>query len=527
MKPLQFFILVLFIARLSPAIAQLPKLNSFATASATVFIDFDGHYVSGTAWNMTGDINALPAGYSNDTIQQIFGRVAEDYRPFNLNITTDSAVYWAAPVNKRMRVIVTPTSQWYGAAGGVAYVGSFVWGDNTPAWVFCALLGNRPKWVAEAISHEVGHTLGLQHQSVYDASCHKTAEYSTGLGTGEIGWAPIMGAGYYQNHTTWNIGPNTINCSTIQNDFDIIRTNNGFGLRPDDHGNNNSAATPINVLGDASFAVNGLINTSSDIDVFKLDIPATTSLKLNAIPQNVGNNDDGANVDIKVTLLYGNDTINSYNPSTLLNAGVDTNLNAGTYYLVVDGVGNIYHDDVGSIGLYTITGNLLTLLPVKDFNFSGTVNNSKHQLSWLLQTDEAVKQVLVESSPDGLHFTTLAALSPAVQSYTNQPLGIETIYYRLKAITATNSQGYVSNIISLKSRTVTGGIQVINTNTGGITVKSGDNFVYQLFTAGGQLLGSGKLTPGTNQLTASGATGLLLLHCSNGNQSFTQKLIKQ
>ena len=288
MKPLQFFILVLFIARLSPATAQLPKLNSFATASATVFIDFDGHYVSGTAWNMTGDINALPAGYSNDTIQQIFGRVAEDYRPFNLNITTDSAVYWAAPVNKRMRVIVTPTSQWYGAAGGVAYVGSFVWGDNTPAWVFCALLGNRPKWVAEAISHEVGHTLGLQHQSVYDASCHKTAEYSTGLGTGEIGWAPIMGAGYYQNHTTWNIGPNTINCSTIQNDFDIIRTNNGFGLRPDDHGNNNSAATPINVLGDASFAVNGLINTSSDVDVFKLDIPATTSLKLNAIPQNVG-----------------------------------------------------------------------------------------------------------------------------------------------------------------------------------------------------------------------------------------------
>jgi len=106
-------------------------------------------------------------------------------------------------------------------------------------------------------------------------------------------------------------------------------------------------------------------------------------------------------------------------------------------------------------------------------------------------------------------------------------MGIETVYYRLKIITATNSQGYASNIISLKSRTGTGGIQVINNGATGITVKSGDNFVYQLYTAGGQLLGSGKLNPGINQLTDYGAKGLLLLHCSNGNQSFTQKLIKQ
>ncbi|MEP6728628.1 MAG: hypothetical protein ABJC98_22585, partial [Bacteroidota bacterium] len=308
--------------------------------------------------------------------------------------------------------------------------------------------------------------------------------------------------------------------------FDIINTKNGFGLRPDDHGDNNTTATAINIFADA-FTASGLINTSTDVDVFKLVIPAVTSLKLSAIPQNVGSGDDGANIDIKVTLLNGTDTINSYNPLTLLNAGVDTNLNAGTYYLVVDGVGNIYHNDVGSVGLYNITGNTSTLLPVKNFNFSGSINNDKHQLSWLLQTDEVIKQVVIESSTDAQHFTTLAALNPAIRSYANQPWDTETIYYRLKVITELNGQGYASNIISLKSRTGMSGIQVINNNSGDITIKSSGYFVYQLFTAGGQLIGSGKLNAGINQVAARGIKGVLLLHCSNGNQSFTQKLIKQ
>jgi hypothetical protein len=526
MKSIQYFILLILTVAMLPVAAQIPALNSFPSAQATVFIDFDGQFVSGTAWNYNGDINAAAAGLSNAGITEIFSRVAEDFRPFNLNITTDSAVYWNAPKNKRMRIIVTPTSQWYGLSGGVAYVGSFIWGDNTPAWVFSALLGNKPKWVAEAVSHEVGHTLGLQHQSVYDANCNKTAEYNTGLGAGEIGWAPIMGAGYYQNHTTWNTGTNTVNCGTLQNDFDIISTNNGFGLRPDDHGDNNTTATDINIFADA-FSASGLINTTADLDVFKLVLTHTTTLQLSAIPQNVGSGDDGANVDIKVTLLNGNDTINSYNPLTLLNAGVDTNLNAGTYYLAVDGVGNIYHNDVGSIGLYNLIGNIATLLPVKNVSFSGTVNNDKHQLSWSFQADETIKQVVLESSSDGQHFSILTLLPPSAKTFSYQPLGNETIYYRLKMITANNGQDYTTAIISLRSRTAFSQIQVINNTGGGVTINSGDNFVYQLFTTGGQLISSGKLVAGLNKLPASGAKGLLLLHCSNGNQSFTQKLIKQ
>ena len=509
-----------------PAKAQTPKLNSYPAATATVFIDFDGQHVSGTAWNMSGDIDAAASGFNAAAITEIFNRVAEDYRPFSLNITTDSAVYWAAPAKKRMRVIVTPTSAWYGSSGGVAYVGSFTWGDNTPAWVFSALLGNRTKWVAEAIAHEAGHTLGLQHQSVFDASCNKTLEYSTGTGTGEIGWAPIMGASYYRNHTTWNTGPNTIGCSSIQNDIDIISTKNGFGLRADDHGNDNSTATAISIAAD-TFAVSGLVNSTTDVDVFKLVLPATTWLKLNAIPHNVGTGDDGANVDIKVTLLNGSDTINSYNPSTLLNAGVDTNLNAGIYYLVIDGVGNIYHDDVGSMGLFNISGSIASVLPVKNFHLSGNDNNGYHQLNWTLQADEAIKALQLESSADGKSFTTLAIFDNTANSYSLSPTGKDLVYYRLKAITANDGRVYMSNTIVLKNKNAPTGIQILGNYTGTISVKSNDNFVYQLYTGGGQEIRNGKLVPGINQLNTMGVKGLLLLHCSNGSQSFTQKLIQQ
>ena len=91
------------------ALAQTPTLNSYSNAQATVFLDFDGHYVQGTAWNWSGPIQALPSGLSASAITEIFNRVAEDYRIFNLNITTDSTVYRATPTGKRIRMIITST----------------------------------------------------------------------------------------------------------------------------------------------------------------------------------------------------------------------------------------------------------------------------------------------------------------------------------------------------------------------------------------------------------------------------------
>src|SRR5258708_3050585 len=111
--------------------AQIPILNSYPSAKAVVYLDFDGQYEDGTVWNGNGPIKGEAGELSVDMITEIFNRVSEDYRPFNLNITTDSNAFNSAPILQRIRIIFTSTSAWYcNCAGGVSYVGSFSWGDG-------------------------------------------------------------------------------------------------------------------------------------------------------------------------------------------------------------------------------------------------------------------------------------------------------------------------------------------------------------------------------------------------------------
>src|SRR6516162_2715585 len=228
--------------------AQIPLMNSLPTAQATVYLDFDGQYVAGTIWNQGGPIDAKSPRLSVRDITEIFNRISDDYRPFNMNVTTDPNVFDKAPILQRIRIIFTPTSNWYGIASGVSFVGSFTWGDDTPAWVFCDLLGNNPKFLAACASHEIGHTLGLQHQSIYDNYGRKITEYNSGAGNAKTGWAPIMGINFYKNCTTWNTGTCAVRCDSIQSDLETIAGRpNDFGLRADDYGNEQTRATPVNI----------------------------------------------------------------------------------------------------------------------------------------------------------------------------------------------------------------------------------------------------------------------------------------
>jgi hypothetical protein len=525
-KPTLFLLLILSTAL---AHSQVPVFNSYPSAPATIYLDFDGQYVTGTAWNWGGPIAAQPAALTTAAITEIFHRVAEDYRIFNVNVTTDSNAYKAAPFNRRTRVIITPSSAWYGNAGGVAYVGSFTWGDGTPAWVFSNKLGNNTKYIAEACSHEAGHTLGLQHQSTYNGTCGKTAEYYAGQGSGEIGWAPIMGVGYYQNLTTWYNGTNSSGCNVYQNDIDLIADGlNGFGLRTDDHSDTHASATKIGISG-TSFSATGIVNRASDVDVFSITLAYAQNFKLTAVPENVGTGNAGADVDIKVSLLNGNgDTIGHYNPSLLLNAGIDTNLLEGTYYLVAEGIGNPNLSDYGSVGYYLLYGELNRVLSLQRFRLTGSAANGVHALNWSHLSNEVIGEFEVQVSQNGSYFEKLVSVDAAQSNITYRPPSTSKVFYRIRAITP-DERSYHSNILVLQPGQSEKLVQVMNTMVKEkLTLNSTGNYQYQLLQQNGQLVQRGQIKTGYNSIHIQPAIkGLLMLRVYDGTQYWTEKLMKE
>src|ERR1700676_4138413 len=135
MKKYTYIVINLLLVMHLGVSAQIPVLNSYSPAAATVYLDFDGAEVDGTIWNENGKIIAEPSGLSPASITWIHKMIAEHFKLFNLNVTTDPAIYERAPLLQRTRIIITPDGSWYGPATGVAAIGSFVWGDDTPAFV--------------------------------------------------------------------------------------------------------------------------------------------------------------------------------------------------------------------------------------------------------------------------------------------------------------------------------------------------------------------------------------------------------
>ena len=448
MKTFTYFKLLLFTLLLSANVYSLPKLSSFPSAAATIFLDFDGHSVIGTSWNNGSPLFCAASTLTDTQITEIFNRVSEDYRPFNINVTTDSTKFLVAPLNRRIRIIITPTSGWTSGVGGISYVGSFTWGDDTPGFVFSDKLGpNNPKYIAECCSHESGHAVGLSHQSTYDANCVLTETYCLGSGSGQVGWAPVMGNSYYRNMTGWNDGPTPYGCANTQDNLTIITSMNGFTYRPDDYTetmNTGTYSVPVN-----SFSENGIITTSVDKDAFKYVLSQPVNFHMDAVPFNIGGNYIAANLDIKIMLYNGSTLINTYDPATTMSITIDTTLNAGTYYFVVDGTGNSNTGNYGSLGSYTLTG-FTGALPIHNVSLNGNTIKDKHSLSWNIIADEPMKSQIIEVSADGIIFKPLSTFNTSVKAFSYAPNDTRTLYYRLKVISVIDEIAY-SNTIALRA----------------------------------------------------------------------------
>lgn len=354
---------------------QTFALHSRPGAKRTIYLNFQGAQLSGTAWNGSGgtltalpfDLDGVPYSFSTTELQRIqliWQRVAEDYASMDVDVTTEAppadAITRSGSSDDRFGTVALITKRagiYDCSCGGVAYVGAF---DSTsdyykPALVFYDALGSgHEKYVAEAISHEVGHNGGLLHDG------YSGGAYYGGHGSGATGWAPIMGVGYSKSLVQWSRGEYTT-ATNVQDDYAVMATH-GLPARADDHGGSASSATTIAGTASAgvlSLAAQGVIERPGDVDLF------TFSAGAGSASFAAGPSARSPNLDIAIELRDAAGVVlASANPADALAASLTATLPAaGTYYLALRGTGKgdptvDGYSDYGSTGLYAISGEV-------------------------------------------------------------------------------------------------------------------------------------------------------------------------
>lgn len=272
--------------------------------------------------------------------------------PFNINVTTDRAVFNAAPTSQKQMVIFTPTNTASPGAGGTAHLNS--WGTNDPCWSF----GGTVKSAAESGSHEAGHTFNIIHDGTTSQAYY----------AGHNFWGPIMGACYNQYIVQWCKGDYA---NANNQEDDLAKISIKVPYRTDDAGNDITTTKLLALNGSGSGNVSlasnfGIIERTTDKDVFKF----TTSggnITLNLVSHKEGVvNTHVPNLDIQARLLNGSFTeLVKANPTGPASGTVTITYSAaaGTYYLEIDGVGSgdpatTGYSDYGSLGQYFIWGTV-------------------------------------------------------------------------------------------------------------------------------------------------------------------------
>lgn len=360
------------------------RLHSHPGSNRTILLDFDGTELTNTTfdYNYPNPTTAPAVTLDDDPttfndaerqlIFRIWQRVAEDFAPFGVDVTTEEVGNGAvsrddeADPTYGVRVVITHSSicgTGCNGIGGMAFLGGFDElpqspglppGYYKPAMVFYDPYVQRPDAIAETISHEAGHTAGLMHDG------NSRWEYQgvltpTGLAVA-TSWAPIMGISDGAGISQWSKG-DYVDASNQEDDFSIMAAH---GLTPveDDASDTLDLPTllPGSAAGDRVAADRtGVIGSAADVDVYVFAAgagPYTLDISTAA---------PGANLDLEARLYDAAGKLVALdNPPDATGARLSGTLAAGTYRLRLDGVGardaSTGYSDYGSVGQYRIRG---------------------------------------------------------------------------------------------------------------------------------------------------------------------------
>ncbi len=420
-----------------PLLESLPNVAATPTTRAVIHPVIYLHFVNSKSttvydkgyWNKGRPFPVANTTLSANDIRYIHDRVAEDFRPFKVNVTTNPAIRDLAIANKKnwVQVWITPTKTAEPTAGGIAVIDGFSTPDRSSSSTDPTKIGSRHCWAftqtkencADTISHEAGHTFGLGHWGT------PSEEYYDGHGTSSLSWKPIMGAGdklvshwtkagsYFQQ-----VGKK----SSSQDDTAIIqRTNNSTPLIPDEDNNSPSSARP---LGSASpiITAKGVITDKADVDFFSFtSTGGTVDVRCSPAPIS-------PNLKVRLSLLNAKgELLESSSPIDRMDAAINCPVPRGTYYVKVEGASHLLPDPIpanffnstagialrnngftkhGSLGAYslsgTISGKANTLAITSPPHLSGTVYAAFSQTITAIGTEPLIE--ISGTLPAGLSF---------------------------------------------------------------------------------------------------------------------------
>ncbi len=331
-------------------LSSLPALSSRPGARATLYLDFDGDTTLDWGTYRPGvtpavDSDADPSTFTDDelaTIRAAWARVAEDFAPFDLNVTTvDPGRY---DNRSAFRVVVGGDSEWYGPrVSGLGYVGAFANAQPNTAFVFVNV--NAP-YMADIISHEAGHGFGLGHQETFTSGGVLLDAYADGDDRSK----PIMGGA--GGRAVWWKGESGA-AGDVQDDAQVIAGFvNGFGFRADDHSDSYAAASTLTAAPDGSLVGAGVIATLADEDFFTFGAGGAVDVTIEPAAA-AGDLDELAELrDAAGALVQVVDTAAPVERFT-------ASLTAGSYRLGVSS-----HGRAGDLGQYTVRVQPRTRAPV-------------------------------------------------------------------------------------------------------------------------------------------------------------------
>jgi len=217
-------------------------------------------------------------------------------------------------------------------------------------------------------------------------------------------------------------------------------------------------------------------------------------------------------LDVKIELQDSKGTtIGIYDIEDSLNAKIDTTLNAGTYYVIVDGTGNVNSkNDYGSLGSYTLSGTYTATTVTTTVTTSTSTNSNieisgikvkgGNKLSWAKNTTKNGEALtLIYAKENVEDFTELSRPEANATSFVHQISKPEIYTYKLKIIDKSGSIRF-SNSVIIDAKNNTGVFKIIKQIQQPIVIKSAEEYEFKVVDNFGRVLQAGKAPAGTKSI---------------------------